>query len=46
MLTGEVKKRAIEVITAIIETHQQCRAIITDEVIICLIIFPYEDCLA
>lgn len=32
MLTGEVKKRLIEVLTALVERHRRARAAVTDEV--------------
>lgn len=35
MLTGEVKKRLIEVITEVVERHRRARAAVTDEVIDC-----------
>ena len=32
MLTGEVKKRLIEVLTELVERHRRARAAVTDEV--------------
>lgn len=32
MLTGEVKKRLIEVLSELVERHQRARAAVTDEV--------------
>jgi len=38
MLTGEVKKRLIEVLTELVERHRRARAAVTDEVgIFCII---------
>lgn len=32
MLTGDVKKRLIEVLTVLVERHRRARAAVTDEV--------------
>lgn len=32
MLTGEIKKRLIEVLTEVVERHRRARAAVTDEV--------------
>ncbi|GJP74152.1 hypothetical protein CLOP_g4782, partial [Closterium sp. NIES-67] len=33
MLTGDVKKRLVEVLTAMVERHQKARELVTDEMV-------------
>lgn len=41
MLTGEVKKRLIEVISEMVERHRKARALVTDEVRNCFHVLFY-----
>lgn len=38
MLTGDVKKRLIEILTQMVQRHQQARALVTEEVGIAILV--------
>ena len=43
MLTGEIKKRLVEVLSELVEKHRVARVLVTDEVFTCEIISLYTN---